>query len=254
MIDIHSHILPGVDDGAQTEEDSLAMARQAVEQGIHTIIATPHHKNGNYENERDTIITHVGILNDLFAKEDIPLEVLPGQELRINGQIIEDIGRGEILALNKTKYLFVEFPSTSVPRYATQMLFDIQVAGYTPVIVHPERNRQLLEHPGQLYEFVRNGALTQLTAGSVIGKFGKNIQKFTHQLIEANQTHFIASDAHNITNRGFYLDEAFQEVKNSFGNEYYYLLLENSQLLVDNMNVNKMEPEMIRKKKFLGLF
>lgn len=254
MIDIHSHILPGVDDGAKTEADSIAMAKAAIDEGIDTIIATPHHRNGQFENDRQMILTNVSILNDLFAKEDIPLTVLPGQEVRINGDMIEDIHNGELLALNDTKYLFVEFPSDHVPRYAKQMLFDIQVAGYTPIIVHPERNRELLEHPSKLYEFVRKGALTQVTAGSVVGKFGKSIQKFSNQLIEANQTHFIASDAHNTTTRGFVMNDAFQDVKNKHGHDYFYMLMENSQLLVDNMNVNRMEPEMIRKKKFLGLF
>lgn len=254
MIDIHCHILPGVDDGAKTEEDSLAMARAAVAQGIDTIIATPHHRNGTYDNERASIIQNVAILNELLAAKDIPLHVLAGQEVRINGEIIEDINKGEILSLNDTIYLFVEFPSGSVPRYAQQMLFDIQVAGYTPVIVHPERNQELIQHPERLYEFVRKGALTQVTAGSVIGKFGKNIQKFSGQLIEANLTHFIASDAHNTTTRGFCLEEAFQYVKDNFGREHFYTFLENSQLLADGMTVNRMEPSPVKKKKILGLF
>jgi len=254
MIDIHSHILPGVDDGAQTEADSIAMAKAAVEQGIHTIIATPHHKNGKYENERKQIIQYTEILRELLAREHIPLTVLPGQEIRLNGEMLEDLEDGSLLSLNDTKYLFIEFPSGHVPRFAKQMIFDIQVAGYTPIIVHPERNRELIEHPGKLYDFVQNGALTQVTAGSVKGKFGKNVQKFTQQLLENHLTHFIASDAHNTKTRAFWMEEAFQEVKKNFGSDYFYMFLENSQLLVDNMNVNRFEPSKIKKKKFLGLF
>jgi len=254
MIDIHSHILPGVDDGAQNETDSLAMARAAVEQGIDTIIATPHHKNGKYENERETVIKWVETLNDLIANENIPLTVLAGQEVRMNGDMIADIRNGELLPLHDTKYLFVEFPSGHVPRYASQMLFDLQLEGYTPIIVHPERNQELIQRPDKLYEMVRNGALTQVTAGSVIGKFGKNIRKFTHQLIEANLTHFIASDAHNTTTRGFWMREAFEDVQATHGIEAYYTFLENSELLISNQNINKIEPEQIKRKKFLGLF
>src|SRR5699024_206620 len=205
MIDIHTHILPGVDDGAQTEDDSIEMAKAAVEEGIHTIIATPHHKNGSYDNVRENILTYTKILNELFQSEGIPLTLLAGQETRINGDMVEDLENGDILPINDTKYVFVEFSSTQVPRYAKQLLFDIQVAGYTPIIVHPERNQELMERPNRLYEFVRKGALTQITAGSLVGKFGKNIQKFTHQLIEANLTHFIASDAHNTTTRSFWM-------------------------------------------------
>jgi protein-tyrosine phosphatase len=243
-----------VDDGAQTEADSIAMAKAAVEQGIHTIIATPHHKNGKYENERKQIIQYTEILRELLAREHIPLTVLPGQEIRLNGEMLEDLEDGSLLSLNDTKYLFIEFPSGHVPRFAKQMIFDIQVAGYTPIIVHPERNRELIEHPGKLYDFVQNGALTQVTAGSVKGKFGKNVQKFTQQLLENHLTHFIASDAHNTKTRAFWMEEAFQEVKKNFGSDYFYMFLENSQLLVDNMNVNRFEPSKIKKKKFLGLF
>lgn len=254
MIDIHCHILPGVDDGAKFEEESLAMARAAVAQGIDTIIATPHHKNGMYDNPRNSIIQNVTILNELLERQDIPLKLLAGQETRINGDMIEEINNGIMQPLHDTQYLFVEFPSGSVPRYAQQMLFDIQVVGYTPVIVHPERNRELIQNPASMYEFVRRGALTQITAASLIGKFGKNIQKFTNQLIEANLTHFIASDAHNTTTRGFCLEEALQYVKKQYGSDYFYTFLENSQLLVDNMSVNKLEPSKLKKKKILGLF
>src|SRR5699024_7756001 len=117
MIDIHSHILPGVDDGAQTESDSIAMALQAVEEGIETIIATPHNHNGQFKTTREMILSEVDKLNTLFEQEGIPLMVLPGQEKRINGDLLTELKNGELVPLNETKYLFVEFPSGSVPRY-----------------------------------------------------------------------------------------------------------------------------------------
>ncbi len=254
MIDIHSHILPGIDDGARTEKDSLLMARAAVKEGITTIVATPHHRNGKYDNERENILKWVETLATLFEKEGIPLTILPGQETRMNGDMIEELEKQIILPINHTKYVFVEFPSANVPRYASQILFDIQVAGYIPIIVHPERNQELMEHPSRLYEFVKRGALTQVTAASVVGKFGKNIQKFSHQLIESSLTHFIASDAHNTTSRGFVMREAFEEIEKQHGSEYAYLFLENAEFMIGNKNVNRMEPSNIKKKKFFGLF
>ena len=254
MIDIHSHILPGVDDGAQTERDSIAMALQAVEEGIETIIATPHNHNGQFDTTRDMILSGVDKLNTLFKQEGIPLTVLPGQENRINGDLVTELKNGELVPLNETKYLFVEFPSGSVPRYAKQMFFDIQVAGYIPVIVHPERNRELIEHPNVLYEFVKTGVLTQVTAASVVGKFGKNIEKYAHQLIESNQTHFIASDAHNTTSRRFCMQEAFADIEKKYGASMAYMFEENAFLLTQGENINRMEPETIRRKKFLGIF
>ncbi|SHG03041.1 tyrosine-protein phosphatase [Ornithinibacillus halophilus] len=254
MIDIHSHILPGIDDGAKTLEDSLEMAREAVREGIDTIIATPHHRNGSFDNYKNDIQLHTKVLNEQLKKEGIPLTVLSGQETRIHGEMIEELESGIMDTLNGTDYVFVEFPSSSVPRYAKQMLFNLQVAGYKPIIVHPERNSRLLEHPSMLFEFVQKGALTQVTAASLIGKFGKKIQKFSHQLIDANLTHFLASDAHNTTSRGFVMQEAFGVLQKEHGAELFYLFMENAQLLVDGQMVNRFEPEPIKKKKILGLF
>ncbi|MGM0842303.1 MAG: tyrosine-protein phosphatase [Bacillota bacterium] len=255
MIDIHSHILPGLDDGAKTVQDSIDMAKKAVAEGIHTIIATPHHRNGKYDNLKSDILPLVSELNETFAQENINLNVLPGQECRIFGEILEDYEKGEILTLNKdTQYLFIEFPSNSVPRYAERLLYDIQVEGLTPVIVHPERNAELIERPDKLYKLVKNGAITQLTASSLIGYFGKNIQKFSQKMIEANLTHFIASDAHNIHNRTFKMEEAMDYIEKKYGIDMVYYFTENAEMLVDGKTIYKEIPELIKKKKFLGIF
>ena len=254
MIDIHCHILPGVDDGPISIEESIEMAKEAVDEGIQTIIATPHHKNGKYDNGKKHIIDNVKSLNTTLELEKIPLKILPGQEVRIYGELVEDYKQGEILTLADTIYLFIEFPSSSVPRYAEKLLYDIQNIGLIPIIVHPERNKELLEYPEILYKLIRNGALSQVTAGSVAGYFGKSIKKFSHQLIEHNLTHFIASDAHNTHGRSFKLKEAFQVIKTEFGDDYSYLFRENSEIMVQNKVVYKEIPAMIKKKKFLGLF
>lgn len=254
MIDIHTHILPGIDDGAKTEADSLEMARAAVAEGIHTIVATPHHKNGVFENTRENILTHTKILNELIEAEGIPLEVIPGQETRINGEMVEDLEKGEILPIHDTKYVFVEFSSRDIPRYTEQLLYDIQVAGYIPIIVHPERNGEIIKEPNKLYRLIQQGSLAQITAGSIIGKFGKEVQKVSHQLIEANLAHFIASDAHNTSSRAFWMKDAYKEIKDRYGGEVAYTLKENSYLLLDGMNVNRYEPTPVRKKRFFGIF
>lgn len=254
MIDIHCHILPGMDDGAATIEDSLEMARAAVKEGITTIIATPHHKNNQYINPKSTILTKVNDLNTVLKQENIPLTILPGQEVRIYGEVLEDYYKEEILTLNHTKYLFIEFPSSSVPRYAERLLYEIQTEGIIPIIVHPERNKELQEKPDLLYQFVKNGALTQVTASSVAGYFGKNVKKFSEQLIESNLTHFLASDAHNVHNRSFKMMEGLDVVEENFGVDYVYLFKENAELLLEDRNVIKEVPERIQRKKFLGIF
>ncbi|MFS0637352.1 CpsB/CapC family capsule biosynthesis tyrosine phosphatase [Mesobacillus foraminis] len=254
MIDIHCHILPGIDDGAQHIDNSIDMAKAAVQEGIHKIIATPHHKNGRYDNTKQEIVEKVAELNNRLMDEGIPLTILPGQEPAINGELLEDVQKGEILSLNNTQYQFVELPSSHVPRYTTQMLFDLQLKGLTPVIVHPERNMEIQERPELLYNMIEKGALAQLTAGAVCGKFGKRVKNLSFDLIEANLVHFIASDAHNIYKRAFNMKQAFDIVESKYGFDMVYLFEENAELLVDGQNVYKEVPQHVKKKKFLGIF
>lgn len=255
MIDIHSHILPCLDDGSKDLDESIEMAKLAVSEGITKIIATPHHKNRDYNNPKEKILQQVEILNSALSQHKIPLTILPGQEPRIYGEMIEEYECGDVLTLNDGgKYLFIEFPTGHVPRYSEQLLFDIQLKGLTPVIVHPERNSEIIENPDMLYKFVKNGACTQITSSSVTGHFGKKIKKFTMQLVESNLTHFVASDAHNLSSRPFRMREAYSELVKEFGVGVEYFFKENAELLVEGKNVLKESPEKIKKKKLFGIF
>jgi protein-tyrosine phosphatase len=254
MIDLHCHILPGIDDGAQDLSESIKMAKKAVEQGIHTIVATPHHLNNKYENLKQSIIDRVEELNRALIQEKIDLKILPGQETRIYGEMVEGYEIGEILPINNTPYLLVEFSSSHVPRFTDKLFYDLQMKGLVPVIVHPERNQEIIERPDVLYQLVKKGALTQVTAASVCGDFGKKIKKFSMQLIEANLTHFIASDAHNTSNRTFKMKEAFGVIQEKYGTDMVYLFEENAELVLEGNHVYKEAPERIKKKKFFKLF
>jgi len=255
VIDIHCHILPGVDDGARTLEDSIEMARAAAAQGIHTIVATPHHRNNQFENYRGDILTRVEELNLALQEVNIPIEIVPGQETRIYGDLSEGLASEEILPVNlDTPYILVELPTTNVPKYTRKLLYDIQVEGFIPVIVHPERNSELLDRPEKLYELVKGGVLTQVTAASLIGKFGKKIKNFSYEIVQANLTHFLASDAHNINSRGFVIQEAIQELEDSFGIEMTYTFQDNARRMLEGENIVGNIPERIVRKRFLGIF
>lgn len=254
MIDIHSHILPGVDDGATTPEEAIQIAKAAVEEGITTVIATPHHQNGKYINGKQTILENVEALNTLLRNEKIPLTILPGQETRIHGELMNELETDVILPLNHTNYIFIELPSGHVPRYTEQMLFDLQLKGLTPIIVHPERNAEFMENPDFLYKLVSKGALTQITSSSITGHFGKNIKKFTLQLVESQLTHFLASDVHSLKNRPFRLADGYVVLNKEFGSQAEYLFKENAELLVQNLTAYRRDPIKIKKKKFLGIF
>ncbi|WP_349408722.1 tyrosine-protein phosphatase [Pseudalkalibacillus sp. SCS-8] len=254
MIDIHCHILPGIDDGAKTFEDSAKMAKVAIEEGITSIIATPHH-NHHYQNHGKEIENHVARLKEHLQNEKINLEILLGQEPRITGDFLEQLEVGEIITLcDQGKYVHIELPSNQVPRYTKSIIFELRLKGITPIIVHPERNSEIMEDPELLYELVTEGALTQVTAASLTGEFGKNIQKFSFQLIQHNLTHFVASDAHNISNRSFNFKEAFKVIEKKIGINEKAKLQENAKAMAKGDIIYSESPILIRKRKILGIF
>lgn len=256
MIDIHSHILPGVDDGPVNMEESILLAKLAVKEGVKTIFATPHHLNGDFYNSREEIISGVSKLNEVLIKENIPLTVLVGQELRVNAEILENYRQtNQIVTMNDGgKYLLVELPNDLVPSYFERVIYDIQLEGLIPIIVHPERNKELMKNPILLYNLVKKGALTQITAGSLIGKFGGNTRRFARQLIESDLTHFVASDAHNIQSRSFHLSAAMEMVKKKCGLDYLELFLYNAEQVASDRYVYKEIPKKPKVKKGLSLF
>ncbi|QFK72934.1 tyrosine protein phosphatase [Pradoshia sp. D12] len=254
MIDIHSHILPGVDDGAQSLKDSIDMARLAVSEGIDTIIATPHHKNGAYENIRTKLLPEIDQLNEHLEKNQIPLKVLPGQEVRVYGELLEDLEQGLIQTINHSSYLLIEFPSNHIPRYASTLFFELQQKGINPILVHPERNMAIVENPNLLYDFVQKGVSTQLTCGSIAGKFGKKIKKVSMDLLSSNLIHFVSSDAHNVSTRQFWMNQALDEIEKQFGLDQIYYFEENAELLISGQTIMREMPQPVRQRKFLGLF
>jgi len=202
MIDIHSHILPGQDDGAADPEESLAMARIALNDGIHTMIATPHILNGIYPNSRSHILASMGELRTVFAKEQIKLELLPGSEAHLNPAMAEKIFSGEAVTLNDNqRYLLLEFPFHGIPPGAKQEIFQLQLKGITPILAHAERNYGFQQHFEQLYEFVDMGCLVQITAMSITGDLGREARLCAQKMLECRLAHIIATDAHSAMHR-----------------------------------------------------
>lgn len=254
MIDLHCHILPGIDDGAKTLEDTLKMLRSAVEEGIVVITASPHH-NPQYNNEREGILNKVSEVAQLIERENLPIQVLPGQEVRIYGEVLKDYAAGKLVtSADNTKYMLIEFPSNHVPGYAKQLFYQMILQGLQPILVHPERNAGIIEHPELLYGFVEQGVLSQVTASSVTGHFGKKIQKLTFQMMENNLTHFIASDAHNVTSRAFKMKQAFEIVEKRYGESLARYYKNNAEAVLSNEEIYPEPPNQVRNKKFLGLF
>ncbi|WP_122645551.1 tyrosine-protein phosphatase [Enterococcus mediterraneensis] len=254
MIDLHCHILPGVDDGAQTLEDSLAMAEKAISQGITHILCTPHHNNGKYKNPKQSVIPRVAQLQEELDQRQLPLTVLEGQEVRITGDLLEDMSRDEILFTDlEDTYILIEFPTMDIPAYTEQLFFELRGLGKIPVIVHPERNAKFREDPNRLIPFLDMGVLAQLTAPSYVGTFGKSIQKTAKEMVKHNLVQMVASDAHGVTKRNFYLKEAFEVIEKDFGQEKVLAMQQVAKDLLNGDIINFPVYTEVKKRKF-GLF
>ena len=196
MIDLHSHVLPGVDDGARTIEDSRELASKAASEGITAIAATPHVRH-DYPTTPDRMEAEVAALRRDFSEQGIPVEILHGGELDLQAMraLSQDDLRRFTIAQNG-RYLLVEFPYRGWPLDLKQTLFDLALSGFAPILAHPERNAEVQAEPGRLSPFVDRGGLVQITAASLDGRIGRRSRQAAQELIEAGLAHILASDAH----------------------------------------------------------
>ncbi|WP_310829929.1 tyrosine-protein phosphatase [Paenibacillus pedocola] len=234
MIDIHSHILPYMDDGATDWEAALSMAQDAVQDGISTVVATPHHANGVYMNPAPTIGQAVQLLNERIQQAGLPLLVLPGQEIRLYGDLLNDLEQSQLLTLAGSKYILLEMPSSRVPRTMEETCHELVIQGFVPVIAHPERNAEVAASPAKLERLIELGAVGQVTAQSLAGTFGSKLQKLSLDLCRRNAVHIIASDAHDSSHRPFGLSEAFKVVEKELGTVVSDKFRQNSQKIIAN--------------------
>lgn len=252
MIDMHGYILPGVDGGTKHMQESIAIAKAAVAQGVDTIIATPKYKDGHYGNFKEEIIEQVTILNQRLEEEGIALTVLPGQEIRIYGDMLTNFETEHLLALNvTTEYVLIELPEDHFPSYTTQLFYDLQIKGFKPIIAHPETNPIILEDPDLLYNLVKKGALTQLASASIVGENSKKEQKFAMQLIASNLAHFISSEVRS--SKKYIFEDAITKITKQFGDQKAIYFTENAVSLINGNEVIADQP-LHRKKKGLGIF
>lgn len=200
MIDLHTHILPGLDDGAQSLEEALAMARVALADGVTCLAATPHDIGFSpYDAQRVKALT--ARLQEAVEAEGLPLRLVVGTEAYATPELVTLLRSGERLTLDGSRYPLIEFPLMDLPLYTDQLLFELRVAGFRPIISHPARNEIFRRDPNRLCRLIERGALAQLTAGALTGQFGSSIQETARILLEHNMVHFLASDAHDPEHR-----------------------------------------------------
>ena len=251
MVDLHCHLLPGIDDGSKSMAISLRLAREATANGVTHALLTPHHMNGRYVNHKQDVIRRTKEFATELAKHQIPLTVFPGQEVRINGNLLKALNDDDILFADEGgQYLMLEFPDDDVPHYTERMIFYLQQRGITPVIVHPERNTMIMDHPDVLYDLLKKGCLSQITASSYVGTFGKKVARFSKQLIAAGQGYVFASDAHDLPGRKYEMRQAFEQLESEFGQDLVNRYQQNARAIINGDNVPLNELQRIRKKHF----
>lgn len=202
MIDLHTHILPGVDDGVKTMDDAIDFARVAAADGVRTIVATPHYREGFFINARPDVLALVETLNQRLQAEHIPISVLPGAEVHISSDIVERVkgGHAPTLADNGRTVLF-ELSMTQYPIDLENVVFRMRLAGLQVLFAHPERIRFFQDDVSRYEAVIRLGSFGQLTTGSVTGVFGPDVARFAEELSRKGLVHVMASDAHNTRGR-----------------------------------------------------
>lgn len=227
MIDIHCHILPGLDDGANSLETACAMAEMAIGDGVTHIIGTPH-ANQTYAFVPELVRQRRDELQGRFEGR---LTFATGCDFHLSFENLQEIRHDAArFTLNQKNYLLVEFADYSIPPSLDHALHELRLAGLRPIITHPERNPLIRAQPDRLYKWLRQGCYAQVTAQSLLGRFGESAREMSQVWLNAGAVHFLASDAHNLTSRPLRLKEAFDQVAQTQGENVARALLVDNPL------------------------
>jgi protein-tyrosine phosphatase len=236
MIDIHCHILPSIDDGPETLDETIGMFKIAEADGITKIVATPHYRHGE-EPDALKIQNKIIYVRDILLENHIRIELLGGADIRLTYELMKGIERKEIPTINNSRYFLLELPDI-IPPQISECLFEARLRGYLPVITHPERNYSLLSAPEKIKGLRAAGAYFQLTAMSLTGKFGRKIKKLSEELLKKGYVDFVATDAHSRDRRPPVLSAAYRDsaalLKKT---EADRIFLVNPKALIDNIEI-----------------
>ncbi|HHY46390.1 MAG TPA: hypothetical protein GX506_03725 [Firmicutes bacterium] len=251
MIDIHTHILHGVDDGPDTIEISIEMARDAFSSGTTIIVASPHIIPGAFEADMVTILSRVRELNSALKSRRIPVSVLPGAEVALESDVPQRLASGRLCTIGgDSHYLLLELPFQGIPVFSEQVIFKLSSRGYVPVIAHPERNNRIISDPNIFLRFVQLGALGQVNAGSLTGEFGAHVRRAAEILVTCGMAHVIASDGHSVSTRRCRLDRARDRVIRLVGRERAMQMTEEfPKAIINDIDIEPGEAEAYRPAK-----
>jgi protein-tyrosine phosphatase len=243
MIDLHSHILPSIDDGSRSFEESIEMARIAVSDGTTVMACTPHIYPGLYMNHAKGIRAERDRLQQVLDVYRIPLRLVVGADAHLVPELLEGLQSGRVPTLNGSQYFLLEPPHHVAPPLFEASVFSITAAGYTPVITHPERLVWIEQHYPVFVELARRGVWMQLTAGAILGKFGRRAKYWSERMLDEGLVHIIASDAHTTQMRNPKMAEAVEKAAAAVGKEEALrMVFERPQAILDNVEPSKTAP------------
>lgn len=233
MIDIHCHLLPNIDDGSQSWEESLEMARLASQDGIRVAVATPHWIQGTkWQPSADEIKTKVKELNQRIAESGINLTVLAGMEIGISENLCSLVSSDKVLTLGESPCLLIETPYVSLPYGIEGIISGLNLIKTSPILAHPERNREIQRNPKRVLEFVNAGAYVQVTAGSLCGHFGESARRCALELAKLGIIHAVATDAHSVEERPPFLSKGLKVLEEVIGKEKTKELVDGTYRLI----------------------
>lgn len=235
MIDIHTHLIPNVDDGSKDLETTLEIFKEAKEAGFTDIILTSHYMTDYYETKADELISWKDKLQEIIEEKNMGLKLYSGMEIYITEELDKLMKDGKLLTLANSKYILIELPMVTNINYFDYIHYFFDTIGIKVIIAHPERYKMVQENPDIVNEYIEKGCLMQCNYGSILGSYGKHAKKAVKYLLKKNLVHFIATDCHN--KGGLYLrvPEALKKIKKIVGEDKLYEITTlNQQKILNN--------------------
>lgn len=250
MIDLHTYILPEMENGPKSQGELLQMAEALVKHGITKVVATP-----KYEGPASNYKSAVALANEYLQNASLSLTILPGQKVTASNHMTlfhQDFYR---MTINENeKYMYLAIPQDMEIEVLENISYELQLKGVIPVLNEPERHPLFVDNPANLYKLVKNGAVVQLSAQSMIGNNGSKAKRVGYQFVDYGLAHVIASGVNRENYQQYGLQKAYSAVSKKYGNSKLYHFMENAEAIASGKAVYKQEPERIKKTKFLGIF
>ena len=254
MIDIHCHILPEVDDGSRSLNESIEMAMIAKEQGITKIVNTSHYHPDFRYKKGEELLKELEDFNNVLKENMIDIEVVIGNEIYYTKDLIKEIDELDFYTLNNSRYILIELPPTNFPKDLCNIVYELKEKNYIPVFAHVERYREVQENPELIYEVINAGAIIQVNSHSILGKSGKELQKVCNTLLNRNMVHVVGTDAHSSKRRTPIFLDAYKYVSEKYSTGMADdLFIKNNNAIINNEALNLPKPykEEQKKKGFL---